>query len=313
MLLNLVRLRYGEPPVFLQLTSISSQYGFSSDFSGEAKINEVYPDSYSLGLGFSYATRPTFTFVPLQGEEFAKRLLSPIPIEHLILLLNSGWRVDRVLRLCIQSINDLPNAPSASGPTPTRPPEYRDFLRLTRKLETLRQQRLVKFLFVSQGQKSIPALVVAPQAEAFPVTAEIRRILRLERAPYYPFVGPVATSGPEQIRLQTRSLLGVLYYLSQGVEVPKKDLESGRVAVTRYPDGRLFFWEEILGDIFKVRASKTLPSQAAIAVKYRGRWFYLSDTDLTTKNTFVLLQQLFALEASKSKALSPLLTLPVAQ
>ncbi|HIE33253.1 MAG TPA: hypothetical protein EYP81_04320 [Thermodesulfobacteriaceae bacterium] len=313
MLLNLVRLRYGEPPIFLEVTSISSQYAFSSDFSGGVKINEVFPDSYSLNLGFSYATKPTFTFVPLQGEEFAKRLLSPIPIEHLILLLNSGWRVDRVLRLCVQAINDLPNAPTASGPTPAEAPEFKDFLVLSRKLEILRKKGLIKFLLLQKDHQTLPVLMLDSRAEDLPVTDEIRHILKLEKASYYPLVGPETPPGPRHIRIETRSLIGVLFYLSQGLEVPQEDLQSGRVTLTRYPDGRPFSWQEMLGDLFYVRTSEKLPSQAALAVKYRGRWFYILDTDLPTKSTFILLQQLFALEASKGKILSPLLTLPVGQ
>ena len=313
MLLNLVRLRYGEPPVFLEVTSISSQYAFSGDFSGGVKVNEVLPDSYSLNLGFSYATKPTFTFVPLQGEEFAKRLLSPIPIEHLILLLNSGWRVDRVLRLCVQAINGLPNAPTASGPTPAEAPEFREFLVLSRKLEILRQKGLVKFLMLPKGKQTLPVLMLDPRAEDLPATREIRRILGLEKASYYPLVGPETPPGPRHIRVETRSLIGVLFYLSHGLEVPREDLQSGRVTLTRYPDGRPFPWKEVLGDLFRIHSGKTLPPHAALAVKYRGRWFYLLDTDLATKSTFILIQQLFALEASKGKILSPLLTLPVGQ
>ncbi len=313
MILNLVRLRYGEPPVFLEVTSISTQYGFSSDLSGGVKINEVYPDSYSLNLGFSYAVKPTFTFVPLQGEEFAKRLLSPIPIEHLILLLNSGWRADRVLRLCVQALNEVENAPTASGPTPSEAPEFRKFLRVSRALEILRRRGYLRFMFLEEEGRALPVMKISPEAQNLPETEEIRRLLGLAEAPYYRLLGPEAEEGPNRIRVETRSLIGVLFYLSHGVEVPKEDLENGRVTITRLPDGTPFNWKELLGDLFQVRTSTTWPSEAVLAVRYREHWFYIPDTDRDTKATFILLQQLFALEASKGKVLSPLLTLPVGQ
>ncbi|MBX6423822.1 hypothetical protein [Thermosulfurimonas sp. F29] len=311
MILNLVRLRYGEPPVFLEVTSISTQYGFSGDLSAGARVNEAYPDSYSFGLGFSYAVKPTFTFVPLQGEEFARRLLSPIPVEHLVLLLNSGWRVDRVLRLCVQGLNGVPNAPTASGPTPSKPPRFETFLRVSRALENLRRHGYLRFVFLEREGRAFPALLISPEARDLAETREVLRLLRLTRASYYPLVGPEAEPGPDRIRVETRSLIGVLFYLSQGVEVPERDVAEGRVVLTRLPDGRPFDWKRVLGDLFRVRESSTFPSGALLAVHYRGRWFYLSDTDPSTKATFVLLQQLFALEASKGKGLSPLLTLPV--
>ncbi len=313
MILNLVRLRYGEPPVFLEVTSISTQYGFSGDLAGGVKINEVYPDSYSLNLGFSYAVKPTFTFVPLQGEEFAKRLLSPIPIEHLILLLNSGWRADRVLRLCVQALNGLNNAPTASGPTPSEAPEFQEFLRISRTLEKLRRKGYLRFMFLEEGGRALPVMKISPEARPLPETREVLKGLGLVWAPYYRLLGPEAEGGGDLIRVETRSLIGVLFYLSQGVEVPEEDLESGRVTATRLPDGSLFSWEELLGDLFRIRTASDWPSGAVLAVRYRGRWFYIPDTDRDTKATFILLQQLFALEASKGKVLSPLLTLPVGQ
>ncbi len=313
MLLNLVRLRYGEPPVFLQVTSISTQFSFSGNAGAGAEINEAYPDSYSLNLGFSYAARPTFTFVPLQGEEFAKRLLSPIRLGHLLLLLNSGWRADRVLRLCVQRLNDIPNAPTASGPTPIEVPRFRRFLRVSRDFEALRRRGYLRFLYLEKGGSPFPALRISSAARELPEYAELLRLLKLEPAPYYRLVGPEGPPAPNVLRVETRSLIGVLFYLSQGVEVPEEDLRAGRAARTLKASGAPFNWSEVLGDLFRVSSSATLPRRALLAVRYRGRWFYIADQDRNSKATFILLQQLFALEASKGKGISPLLTLPVAQ
>jgi hypothetical protein len=51
--------------------------------------------------------------------------------------------------------------------------------------------------------------------------------------------------------------------------------------------------------------------QAAVAVQYRGSWFYIDDADLGSKATFSLLSQLFALQAGKVAGIAPLLTLPL--
>ncbi|WP_141674217.1 hypothetical protein [Dissulfuribacter thermophilus] len=308
MLLNLVRLRYGESPVFLEVTSISSQYSYSGTISGKADIKEVSPDSYGVNLGFTFAEKPTFTLIPLQGEKFARRLLSPIPIDHLILLLNSGWRVDRVLRLCVQSLNGIPNAPTASGPTPEEAPQFEEFLELVYKLEALRKNGKLRFAYVKKENQAIPALILSGQGS---LEKEVREMLGLIDAPYYPLVGLEAPKGPSVIQLETRSLIGVLFYLSHGIEIPVKDLENGKAIITRDQDGRYFSWQRLLGDLFNIHQNEQLPSEANIAVKYRGRWYYISDQDTSTKSTFILLQQLFALEASKGKGMSPLLTLPV--
>ena len=48
-----------------------------------------------------------------------------------------------------------------------------------------------------------------------------------------------------------------------------------------------------------------------VRLKYRNHWFYIDDSDLTSKSTFSLLMQLFALQAGEIKASGPVFTLPV--
>ena len=52
-----------------------------------------------------------------------------------------------------------------------------------------------------------------------------------------------------------------------------------------------------------------------MAVRYRGYWFYIDDTDQATKNTFVLLRPARQLDlgapAGDRRGNGPLLTLPV--
>ena len=53
------------------------------------------------------------------------------------------------------------------------------------------------------------------------------------------------------------------------------------------------------------------PVNAQVALKYRGSWFYIDDSDLNTKYSFLLLDQLAALLGGKVEKAGPLLTLPV--
>lgn len=313
MLLNLVRLRYRDNPVFLEITNISTQFSLSTGANAGADIKEVYPDTYSLGLGLSYAEKPTISFSPLHGEQFVKRLLSPIPLEHLILLLNSGWRVDRVLRLCVQRIQNFENAATASGPTPELKPEFEDFLKIAKLMQRLYAKKYIDFVYRTIDQKIYAGIQVHPAGEKAPEVKLWRQLLGLKPHSFYPFTPELVLESDFYITLQTRSLIGVLFYLSHGVIPPETDLKKGKITLTHYPDGRPFDWQELLGDLFVVRVSQTFPAEAAVAVRYRGHWFYISDYDLNTKSTFVLLGQLFVLEAGKEKGLVPLLTIPIGQ
>src|SRR5262245_34732505 len=77
MLLNLVKLRYGDTPVFLDVGQIVSGYTVETALSANATIFSAsgivpgVPDS-SVGLGAQgrYTDRPTITYAPLVGERF---------------------------------------------------------------------------------------------------------------------------------------------------------------------------------------------------------------------------------------------------
>ena len=61
----------------------------------------------------------------------------------------------------------------------------------------------------------------------------------------------------------------------------------------------------------RIASSSMPPDNAYAAVRYRGSWFYVNDSDLTSKSTFSLLMQSFALRAGDVKSAGPVLTLPV--
>lgn len=113
------------------------------------------------------------------------------------------------------------------------------------------------------------------------------------------------------ISADTRSLVGVLYYLSHAVEPPREHVEAGLVTVTRGPSGEPFDWSDMLGDLIRIRSSRSEPENAAVAVRHRGWWFFIADDDETSKSTLTLLAQLFALQAGEVETEAPVLTLPV--
>ena len=118
---------------------------------------------------------------------------------------------------------------------------------------------------------------------------------------------------PNEIRVVTRSLLGVLFYLSQAVEVPEQDIREGKVTRTIKTSGEIFDWKEVTGELLTIRSDSSRPENATLMVFYRGTWFYIDDSDLKSKSTFSLLSQIFSLQAGKIKDTTPLLTLPVGQ
>jgi hypothetical protein len=161
-------------------------------------------------------------------------------------------------------------------------------------------------------------LRIAPEARELPTVREFTQLLRLaDGKTRYPLVYAHQVGEDESaaeldhLRVETRSFLGMLFFLAEAIEVPEPDVHAGRVATTRYETGELFDWRLVTGDLLRIQAESTRPSGAVIAVRYRGHWFYLDDADLMSKSTFSLLAQLFALQAGKTERLLPILTLPI--
>lgn len=144
MLLNLVRLRYNDTPMFLELGSVVAQYNYDATLSASASAVEN-PGSDSTGVGGSvgYAEHPTITYTPLAGEEYAERMLTPIPLESLMLFNQTGWSSERLMLVAVQRINNVVNAPTATGPTPQRAPDYDKFHDLAERLRRLQVAGLV--------------------------------------------------------------------------------------------------------------------------------------------------------------------------
>lgn len=113
------------------------------------------------------------------------------------------------------------------------------------------------------------------------------------------------------VTIRTRSFYGVLRLLSRGVHVHDEDIQAGICSrpTTGTPAAAV---EHMLRGGFNVWVSNGPPVGASIAIPYRGRWFYIKDNDQISKQTFMLLSELFNLQISAgSSSGAPILTIPV--
>ena len=123
MLLNLVKLRYGDIPVFMDVGQVVAGYSLQRTLSGTAAVNTFNQGAplnavtSVLGgtAGVIYNDSPTITYTPLAGERFARSMMSNIPPSSVMNVLQAGFPVDVVLRLSVQSINGIDNRRVAGG------------------------------------------------------------------------------------------------------------------------------------------------------------------------------------------------------
>lgn len=98
------------------------------------------------------------------------------------------------------------------------------------------------------------------------------------------------------LTISTRSLLEAMLYLSHAIDVPLEHRRQGLVTTTLDEAGQPFDWTEMTGDLLHVRVAEHRPKCTAVAIPYRGYWYYIDDRDLDSQSTFALLVQLFSIE-----------------
>jgi hypothetical protein len=100
LLLNIARARHNEPLHFTGLSNIAATFNFQMSAGATPPLGGT-EGGFTLSplFGTQFAENPTFSIVPIEGEEFTKRLLTPFPESILTLLLRQGADVDLVLRM----------------------------------------------------------------------------------------------------------------------------------------------------------------------------------------------------------------------
>ena len=313
LLLNIVRLRYREAPFFLLPGNLTTSFKASGSFglSGDLDLGGS-GRSLSPSTGFGFSNSPTVVYAPLHGKEFVRDLMTPIDPVELFFLDQSGWSIKRVFGLAIERINDLENAPSASGPTPgLKPPGLEAFSGLIDLLSQLQENQA--FNYRKDLVTDLISIEFDDQDKHLKEVRRARELLGLEGGKHpLEMEDQDSASHLDRISIRTRSLLGILFYLSHNVEVPVQHRNAGWVTVTR-DDGVPFDWSDTpAGRFFKVRYSKQRPRHAFVSVPYKEGYYYIPEEDVETKSTFLLLMYLQSLQAGKSDTVpSPTLTIPV--
>jgi len=309
LLLNIVRNRYNDPILFLDITSITS--GFSRG------VNAGLLGSFSSGnnsgianLGGDIRENPNIFYVPNSGEKFVRQMLTPIDLRTIALLLQAGWSIERLMLLLGESANQLYNRPAGNqGDQP-----YNQFLGVADSLRDLQRNRqLVTGLEPGVTEDDLAlVLMVTPDAidsASYRVVCETLGVacdgepLRLRQ-------GFGAPTDGNTLALATRSLSSTLYHLSRHVEAPASDIEAGFASPSRDFDDESSGAAVVLRELFHVRSSAEEPESASVKVFYRDTWFYISDADQDSKTTFALLSLLITLKSGDTSGIMPLITIP---
>ena len=282
-LLNVVKLRYADTPVFLEVSQIINQY----ELKGEVRLGAEFAgtDKQTIGGTGVYADRPTITYKPLGGQSYTRSLLTPIEPLSLVYLMRSGWSVDLLLRTCVRSINGLSNRSNKVA----RPETLPQFNEVVEILERVQDSGRVG-MRVEKRPSGPAALMFFRQPGAGAVAEDLRRLKQLlgldpEADEFELAFGNLAEHG-RQIAMLTRSVLEIMIQFSVQVEVPPEHTAEGRVFPGMPAD---------VDRLLRVHSGRDAPADAFLRVRYRDHVFWIDDRDLASKRSFLFLNVLFSL------------------
>jgi len=145
LLLNIARTDSELPVHFTTTSSIAATFDWTATV-GIARQLQDSPgtDFWNFNLGASASENPTFSIVPISGEDFTKRILTPFKEDVFEFLVYQGARIDRVMRLMSRGIEV--QKPDGSfnrfiENNPRRPQEYEEFRRIALHLQWLNANR----------------------------------------------------------------------------------------------------------------------------------------------------------------------------
>jgi hypothetical protein len=307
MLLNMVKLRYKDAPIFLDVSSIINQYALEGEIDiGLSWSDGLAGNSQGIGGRGRYADRPTITYQPLMGKKFARSLMTPIPPSAILSLNQSGYRTDSVFRLCVQSINGIYNRFGRFTSAIHADPEYYE---LMASLRTIQDSRGFGVRIKNPKSEEWEAALFFRTENVDPEVAEeiatVKDLLGLNSklAEYQVVYGSFARDDTE-IAIQTRSMLEILNELGSYIDVPEDHVTEKRVSPNPV-DEKLYAQR-----LIRVYSAVEKPDNAYVAANYRSHWFWIDDRDLQSKGLFTFLMFLFSLAETGETERAPVLTLP---
>ena len=306
MLSNIIRLRYMEAPVFVDVSSVINQYALSGSVQAGVGINNAFAsgDAGTLGAGARWEDRPTITYSPISGRKFSESLLTPIRPEALFSLVQAGWPTELMFRLSVRSMNGVEDAHGSAFDRKQADPRYRELLSVWSRLRQAGAMGLRRSGEVTKN--AVIVLYLTEQGMSEQVRQDIhflRTTLQLRpEATEFTLTYGLVPDKQDEIAVLTESILELMVDLAWQVDVPQQHIDEGRTASTFVDTG-------LGGPLFTVHHSDDEPEDAFVAIKDRGYWFYISDRDMTTKRTFSILEILFSLTDAGEEARGPVVSI----
>ena len=309
-LLNIVKMRYADTPIFLEVGQIISGYQLEGTIAmgGSLSSSSAYGDIFSLGTTGRYTDRPTITYTPMTGSHFMHVLLTPIPPPALFMVIEQGWPVDLLFQIGVQKINGVSNGMGGLRGYPPDP----DFVRLLEALQRLQASRVIGLrVEMSQESKQIGTIMtISKKNLPLEIQADrelVRKLLGLrpDQQEFKIIYGGISDKD-DVIAVQTRSGLQILKELGADVQVPSTHIAERR---TYPPVSESSGIGSSLQPLLRIHADKSRPIDVFAAVKYNDYWYWIDNRDFKSKGVFTFLMIIMTLAEKEEKIQPPIVTI----
>jgi hypothetical protein len=310
-LLNIVKLRYVDPPTFVDVGQIVSGYQLETALSLGGNLSSegaIQGNSLTAGGSARFTDRPTVTYTPLTGSKFIRALMTPLPPDSVLYTVQSGWPANAVFFSAVAVMNGLKNQETTiAGVTPPDP----KFIRVLELLRKIQVTGAVGIRVQQDSQRQQTSMLTFRSKDISPETLsdikELRELLHLDpEAGDFKIAFGATASDTKELALQTRSMLHIMMTMAAQADVPPEDVAQGRASPGYETSGPNAEQLRLL----RIKCSSNKPTDSYAEVQYRKHWFWIDDRDLRSKRAFAFMMMLFTLAEPGERENLPVLTIP---
>jgi hypothetical protein len=285
-LLNIVRLRYDDWPVFVEVKEVFLSRTWETRVVVGVEVKEPLPDDgndiYKPGVQGKYSYSPKVLYQPLSGKKYTRAIITPAPPASVLALIASGYPANLVLRNFVQAVNGFENTHVTENTGYWASEEFVEFSRVMRAAQLQNALELRR----KKGEHDEKIILVINRELLDQGTLASWDMLRPRLGLGENFRGYFVEFGgvnfdPGVITLRTRSIMQFAKSLAIHVEVPPAHLAQGKAKKTNWLPSALGN-AEYIGE-FGVMSGDDAPDDAYASVPYLGQWFWIDDTDTRSK------------------------------
>jgi hypothetical protein len=306
-LLNIVKMRYLDPPIFVDIGNIVASYSLAETAALGATV-EPGNNSGTIAGGGTYTNSPTITYTPLTGSKFVTSLMTPLSPGAVFAGIQNGLPADTTMFAALSSINGLKNQEAQLDGIKRADPDFHRVRELARRIQLSGAVRTYVKLDANKQESDIVAFRTKDvPPETLQDIAELRRLLRLNPiATEFKIVFGADSSSDTEVAVETRSILALMQTMAAQVEVPSEHLAQTRA----FAGFEKEHGNPSIVRLIRIHSDKKRSPDAFVSVYYRDYWFWIDDGDLESKQVFSLMMTLFTMADSSPRENLPVITIP---